>query len=252
MRSRNKVDPFLHGWVILTLLGCGLMQPALYTDEDFLQRHNKFRQMLLDGKVPYQPIPKYLPPLRWNPDLRERARRWAERCILGRRRFPGEGENLAAAGAPFPDPVESWFNESEYYEFGPVQEESVYSSPEYTQLMAVRSTEVGCYMHFCPMITFPSGRKYRNYYYTVCRYSPPGNVIGEEPYEPVDKDSQADTTTTTKVTATPITTTTPTTKTSTTAQTTKATTTTPIFTTTTTNTPTTTMSTDTELDPAVC
>ncbi|KAG5442576.1 Venom allergen 5.02 [Clonorchis sinensis] len=248
MSSWNKVAQVLLGWVIFIQL-CALTQAIMYDDEFFLEEHNNYRRMLLDGEVPNQPIPKHLPPLQWSSHLKDSARRWTERCIYEPENNPEQGENIAITRGGFHNPMELWFSEHWLYKMGQMKENETHLVSEYVQMVNAKTTDLGCYTHLCPLITSIGGMRWTNAYYTICKYAPPASLLDPRPYEPVNDVSQTEATTTT---TTRPTTTSTTTTTKTTTSTTTQTTTTPTTTTTTTQPPTTTTSTASEPDTEVC
>lgn len=122
------------------------------------------------------------PPLTWNPELAHDAARYA--AVLAatrdfkhstgvRGRIP-EGENLfmGSRGAyRYDEMVQLWVDERRAYRPGVVPDISTTGRWEdvghYTQIVWRRTSEVGCALA-------SSARDD----YLVCRYSPPGNVVG--------------------------------------------------------------------------
>ncbi|TGZ72561.1 hypothetical protein CRM22_002019 [Opisthorchis felineus] len=246
MISFNKVGLLLGLVFCLQLVGRSLQQ--LYTDEQFLEKHNNYRRKIREGNVPYQPIPKCLRNLVWSDNLQVAAKTVAESCVQKHVPPTGQGENLAVTTTAQIDPVEMWFKEHENFTFGPITKENLATVGRYTQMAWSKTKELGCYQKLCVTLE-AMGKTWKNAYYTVCRYSPPGNILGNTPYTPIRDELQPSTvaTTPTSSTSTPATTTSTTTTTKTTPTTTTTTTTTAPTTTTTraTTTPTTTTTTTT-------
>jgi hypothetical protein len=132
-----------------------------------------------------------VPPLRWNSQLAEVARRWANACVdrdaprgmldhsSGRSDlFPGPlGENLHATTAPVPDPVqavEDWAAEAKDYDREGNACRGGAMCGHYTQVVWQSTREVGCAVGSCPRL------RYRGT--LVCNYWPAGNWVGERPY----------------------------------------------------------------------
>ena len=147
-------------------------QPApLSFDQRILAAHNAER-VRLGSK-----------PLVWSPELAAHARVWAEE--LARKNMfehapekagaPPEGENLwmGTARAYSPEQmVGSWTGERPLYKPGKFPNVSTSGKWEdvghYTQLIWAKTTHIGCALV-----------ANRTDDYLVCRYSPPGNWIGE-------------------------------------------------------------------------
>jgi hypothetical protein len=124
-------------------------------------------------------------PLSWSDDLAAEARIWA-RHLASTGRFehspdspdaPPQGENLWAGTAGFYQPeamVGLWLEERRDYKSGVFPNNSHSGSTEavghYTQLIWSRTKNVGCALERGPKEDV-----------LVCRYSTPGNVIGQRP-----------------------------------------------------------------------
>ena len=132
-----------------------------------------------------------VPPLRWNAELAEVARRWANACVdrepprgmidhsTGRSdAFAGPlGENLYATTAPVADPVEAlrgWADEAKDYDYARNACAPGAMCGHYTQVVWRTTREVGCGVGTCPRLRFRTT--------LVCNYAPAGNVMGQRPY----------------------------------------------------------------------
>ena len=126
-----------------------------------------------------------LPPLAWDPDLAAQAADWA-RVLTAKGRLehsprdqrPGQGENLSmgtrgAFGATAL--MQGWVAERKDYLHRPFPDISRTGNwkdvGHYTQVVWRDTTAVGCAMASSP-----------RWDYVVCRYSPPGNHMGERAY----------------------------------------------------------------------
>lgn len=126
-----------------------------------------------------------LPPLAWDEDLARAADTYARRLVVLKRlehspqeRRPGQGENLwmGTAGYYSPtDAAQAWADEKSDFRYGVFPDVTLRGSwhgvGHYTQMIWVSTTRVGC--------AIATGGSWD---YLVCRYSPPGNWVGERPY----------------------------------------------------------------------
>lgn len=139
-----------------------------------------------------------LPELTWSQDLADFAQGWADQLAsscqpsLSHRPNNSYGENIAAWFGSSPpnaapeDIVEGWAAEEACWEYGTIRGTEVcdmtctaalYSNGcgHYTQVVARRSTKVGCAVATCN-----ASGTYREYW--VCNYDPPGNIVGQTPF----------------------------------------------------------------------
>lgn len=147
----------------------------VYQDTAFisamLQQHNSYRAAL------------QLPPLEWSPALASDAFDWARQLAEADKgqHDPGiagkEGENLwwgTANAFSFGDMVRAWGNEKKFFREGIFPDCKTSRGAvvgHYTQIVWRNTRSVGCAL-------VGNGRND----FLVCRYSPPGNVIGQRPY----------------------------------------------------------------------
>jgi pathogenesis-related protein 1 len=131
---------------------------------EMLSAHNAYRAQLK------------LRPLVWSDSLARAAQSWADK-LLKRRQFEHEsqslhGENLfeiRGGGATPDDVVQDWAFESLDYDYRSNRCHAVCG--HYTQVVWRSTVQLGC------AVARGSGREV-----WVCRYSPPGNVVGQRPY----------------------------------------------------------------------
>lgn len=134
-------------------------------------------------------------PLVWDPIAAEVAQGYASTCTFAHNAnrssqydalggMGGLGENIAA-GAPTQSvsgAVGSWVGEEQYYDHATNTCASGQECGHYTQIVWKGTTAVGCAKVSCttgsPFGTFASGQ----WDFSVCDYSPPGNVVGQSPY----------------------------------------------------------------------
>jgi uncharacterized protein YkwD len=164
--------------LFLLSLSCGVFsqsQGTHFADTAFisavLQQHNAYRDSLK------------LPPLQWSASLANDALVWAQRLAKkGKASHDGsirgaEGENLwwGTAGAfSYQDMVNFWANEKKDFQYGAFPDcrtSSLAVVGHYTQIVWKNTRSVGC--------ALVSNDKEQ---FLVCRYSPPGNIIGQNPY----------------------------------------------------------------------
>jgi pathogenesis-related protein 1 len=149
---------------------------------NMLAAHNAVR----DSGASPTPNPP-LPPLKWSETLAADAKRYAAKCIWGHdsaelRRL-GQGENLAGATSvnwlDANKVVNMWAAEVQFYNYANNSCQAGKMCGHYTQIVWRITQEVGCAMQSCPngLQNYSSGRVI-----WVCRYSPPGNWIGQRPY----------------------------------------------------------------------
>ena len=145
-----------------------------------------------------------VPALVWSKKLADDAKTWADQMAATRDYHHdtehlgklGEGENLNGViyetrtrlqDASTAKLQEGWVNEKKYY-----QQWATDSLPKtanwtgwmpghYNQMVWNTTKEVGCATGFTPLPYGPT-RPDAGGVYLVCRYSPPGNIVGQKPY----------------------------------------------------------------------
>lgn len=146
--------------------------PDLDPDSDpfaYLDAHNGYRKS------------KGIPPLVWDNELEEIARKWGtvlagEGCRL-RHSSNRLGENIAgSSGKKWSprEPVRWWYNEYRWYDYSTNKCQQGKTCGHYTQVMWRKSQRLGCATVYCP----GSGNKA----VYVCNYDPPGNYVGQKPW----------------------------------------------------------------------
>jgi pathogenesis-related protein 1 len=95
----------------------------------------------------------------------------------------GVGENISG-GAPTQDPgsaVTSWLSEESTYDHGTNTCASGATCGHYTQIVWSTTTGVGC-AHVSCTTSSPFGSQFPTWDFSVCDFSPPGNIGTEAPY----------------------------------------------------------------------
>lgn len=150
--------------------------PALSGDAAaYVNAHNAVRAAVVEP-ANYPGTWQPLPPVTWSEQVAASAQEWAnhlrdtQNCNLVHDTGSGYGENLAGGWQLSPEvAVELWAEEKETYTYNPRYQ---FVSGHYTQIVWRDSTTIGCASASCS----------ENQSVIVCRYSPPGNVIGQQPY----------------------------------------------------------------------
>ncbi|KAF9766786.1 hypothetical protein IL306_000744 [Fusarium sp. DS 682] len=151
-----------------------LFQRALSSDKkEALRRHNVAR-----SKVKVKA-------LQWDTKLESAATAYAKKLAkagklahsAGKDR-PNQGENLAYAWAsngyqnPITAGTQGWLNEKKYYKGETIPKGNFSNYGHYTQCVWKTSTKIG----------IGSAKDKKGAWYTVARYSGPGNIVGKKPY----------------------------------------------------------------------
>lgn len=148
---------------------------SIYKDSAFiseiLNQHNGYRMAL------------QLPDLSWSPGLAKDALAWGEHLAsMDKGEHDGsirgkEGENLwwgTADAFSYADMVGMWGKEKSNFKYGVFPDVGMSKSAmvgHYTQIVWKNTTSVGCALVGNGKTDF-----------LVCRYSTPGNVVGQKPY----------------------------------------------------------------------
>jgi pathogenesis-related protein 1 len=146
------------------------------TIDDWLCAHDAVRA---SAQPPPSPP---LPPLAWDATVASVASGWAAGCVFGHNTGAGYGENIAATGQAVVTPtdiVSLWSAEAPSYDYATNTCDAGQVCGHYTQLVWRASTSLGCALQMCTTGSpFGGG----NWWFAVCDYSPPGNIIGQRPY----------------------------------------------------------------------
>lgn len=158
--------------LIFTHTGHSQTNNVVYKDSSFitsiLQQHNTYRKEL------------QLPDLVWSPDLAKDALEWArhlaqinngqhDQSMIGK-----EGENIwwgTAQSFSYTEMVGAWGSEKKNFRYGVFPNCGKGTIGHYTQIVWKNTQSVGCGLASNGKTDF-----------LVCRYTSPGNVIGQKPY----------------------------------------------------------------------
>jgi pathogenesis-related protein 1 len=144
--------------------------------QTYVDAHNAVRAAV-QKPTTYSGTWSDLPPLAWSDEVATSAQGWANHlrdtagCGLMHTDGSGYGENLAAGsnlGAQ--RAVDMWASEADNYSYSPRYSFQT-DTGHYTQIVWRNTSEIGCASAKC------SGSSV-----VVCRYRPPGNYIGQQPY----------------------------------------------------------------------
>ena len=123
-------------------------------------------------------------PLKWSCNLAKEAQKWAdylaEKGLFKHEIKDKNGENIYAAAGFHPsliDAIRNWYSEKRYFVYGnKFWCEEGHKCGHYTQLIWKTTKEIGCGIS-------KYKKKYKGMEYViVCKFSPPGNILGEQPF----------------------------------------------------------------------
>ncbi|KAL3679680.1 hypothetical protein R1sor_022636 [Riccia sorocarpa] len=139
--------------------------------QQFLDPQNAARSSISGANIPN---------LVWDSTLESYAQSWANNqastannCALTHSGGP-YGENIfwASFSSTPSDAVNAWVAEKQYYDYATNTCATGQVCGHYTQVIWKGTSNVGCASATCP-----SGGTF-----TVCSYSPAGNIVGQKPY----------------------------------------------------------------------
>ncbi len=128
-----------------------------------------------------RPSPR-LRDLKWNATVAASAQSWANQCTWSHPGGHPYGENLAAGSIGYDAPglVPMWIDEHVFYNYASNSCTPGQMCGHYTQMVWRNTQQLGCATQTCagPPPWGGGGQ----WLFLVCRYSPPGNIIGQRPY----------------------------------------------------------------------
>ena len=160
--------------------------PITSIEDQIVKKHNEYRKEVFTGND-----------LVWDATLAEHAQAWADYLAANYTQadagksphasafnqathglpYSGEGENIAwsSYGRGYIASIDAWASEKAYYDYATnASTDPTKAVGHYTQIVWKNTTKVGC--GIAQSTTDYGGE------HVVCRYSPPGNYIGEKPY----------------------------------------------------------------------
>jgi uncharacterized protein YkwD len=158
---------------LVALAGCAASPAQDPQADEFVTAHNDVRAAALPTPVPP------LPALAFDAELKAIAQAWSTRCVF--EHSEGDlGENLAFFTGPDSTPadvVDAWASEAAFYQYDTNACEPSEQCGHYTQIVWRETERVGCGVSTCTIPEFDvEGLLW------VCNYDPPGNFVGEKPY----------------------------------------------------------------------
>ncbi|VDP87455.1 unnamed protein product [Echinostoma caproni] len=97
---------------------------------EFLEEHNRYRNMISTGTETSQPRAANLPKLIWDTGLERKAYEMSLRCYF---KHETTGENLYVHTSKDADPVKPWFDEQSAYRYTPISWSNLHVHGHYTQ-----------------------------------------------------------------------------------------------------------------------
>ncbi|CZT25652.1 uncharacterized protein RCC_11321 [Ramularia collo-cygni] len=150
--------------------------------QNAVRAHNKAR------------IPRECPIMQWDAELAAMASEYARILAISdkleRSGVQGQGENLYASAAEsnYIDAVEVWLADTSQKKIEEeVENLGHFSRPETIYYVALCSTNAGfaaqCVWHSTTHLGMGKAKSKSGLTYVVARYTPPGNIVGQKPYE---------------------------------------------------------------------
>ncbi len=169
-RIRPMTDPFIQD-----LMARGVLLRKVYDVatsagiNEMVAAHNRWRAAV------------GVPPVVWDAQLAQAAQPWADRLLrlkvlqhTTHQQRNNTGENLFWSSNPYTTPtevVDSWGSEKHYYNYQQNTCAAGQMCGHYTQIVWRATQRIGAAV---------AKDKFNAYW--VCRYSPPGNFVGQRPY----------------------------------------------------------------------
>ena len=122
-----------------------------------------------------------LPALKWSTEMQKLAQGWADElakkgCKMEHRPNNKAGENIywsSGIKSTTQMVTDAWANEKDFYDFAKMEcKQEWWKCGHFTQLVWSSTTQVGCGMAKCGEQEI-----------WVCNYNPPGNWVGQKPFE---------------------------------------------------------------------
>ncbi len=146
--------------------------------------HNKWRNLLNQGKLSGQPIPNpFLADVHWDDELAKSAQAHSDQCIW--EHSGTGGENLYAhtgSWGSMEKGIDQWAEEYKSYDYSSNQSIDGNVVGHYTQLVWENTTKIGCGKTQCAPIKNSDGTDLWSGTMYTCQYRSSGNWVGYKPY----------------------------------------------------------------------
>ncbi|VUZ47891.1 unnamed protein product, partial [Hymenolepis diminuta] len=146
-----------------------------------LSDHNGFRSIV-------SPSASNMLQMSYNTTLESLAQKWVNYCVWKHPgtsdvEYSGYGQNLGmttASSLNLQTIVDMWDKEKADYTYS--TNTCSKTCGHYTQVVWAKSLQIGCAYQTCTNFSIGS-KTYPKAFFIACQYSPPGNYIGQKPYE---------------------------------------------------------------------
>lgn len=168
---------FVAIFLICVLSGCLVGQAQSDAAELATNAHNKYRRLQGSSDMKM---------MKWDEGIAQQAAEYASKCVFAHDPKRGQvGENIyvtSAVGVQNIDNkgITAWYNEIFNYDVSSFKCAAGKVCGHYTQVVWANSYRLGCAAASCPSGikgAFSQGTIY------ICRYGPPGNYVGQNPFK---------------------------------------------------------------------
>ena len=149
-----------------------------------INTHNKWRNLLNQGKLDSQPVPNpFIPDMYWDESLAASAQAHSDQCVW--QHSGTGGENLYAhtgSWGSMEEGINLWAEEYKNYNYDTNMSTNGGVVGHYTQIVWESSLRVGCGKTQCDPIMNSDGSTLWSGTMYTCQYQSPGNWFGQKPY----------------------------------------------------------------------